>query len=273
MTAPLISIAAPKTGTIPPCTPHLMPFHIAYTGPAPVSTYFRVTHPKSGIPIAPPVLVEDNNKRSVEQSDSQTTLVAAESQQTLANDVDMLTLSESTSSTTNNSNSNLNSLAPQGDEKHLTAAFRGRTVRGLAVDLPEGYTGLVLSSPSSSTASSTSTSASKARATRNSKYFHEDSQEGEEDREEERPTKKLEPTGRFSSFTLWNADIPVDEGRDEYLRSLTEWTRLAAVVSLCLSGLLLLPSLLSFACPSLPWSSSHCPESNTTRRTTALSST
>ncbi|KAI0765995.1 ribonuclease H2, subunit C [Irpex lacteus] len=225
-----LSLAAPKTGTIPPCTPHLMPFHIAYTGPAPVSTYFRLTHPKT-IPTTPPVLVEgsNSNKPTVEQSDSQATLVSAESQQTLANDVDMLTLSESTSSTTNN---DLNGA--QGDVKGMTAAFRGRTVRGLTVALPEGYTGLVFASPSSSTASSSTPATSNAqRSTRNSKYFRGDDKQDqeEEDGEEERPTRKLEPTGRFTSFALWNADIPVHEGRDEYLRALTEWTRLAAVIN------------------------------------------
>ena len=35
----------------------------------------------------------------------------------------------------------------------------------------------------------------------------------------------------FSSFVLWNPDFPVDLLRDEYLRSLTEWTKLAEEVS------------------------------------------
>jgi hypothetical protein len=43
----------------------------------------------------------------------------------------------------------------------------------------------------------------------------------------------LAPSATFNSFVLWNADIPVNEGRDEYMRCLTEWTQLAAVVRVC----------------------------------------
>jgi hypothetical protein len=40
----------------------------------------------------------------------------------------------------------------------------------------------------------------------------------------------LRPSAMFSSFVLWNADIAVDEGKDEYLRTITEWMDLAAEV-------------------------------------------
>jgi hypothetical protein len=42
--------------------------------------------------------------------------------------------------------------------------------------------------------------------------------------------RRLTPVSRFSSLTVWSPDIPVDEGKDEYLRSLTEWTKLAAEI-------------------------------------------
>ena len=48
---------------------------------------------------------------------------------------------------------------------------------------------------------------------------------------DEVPTRVLEPVSTFSSFVLWNADIPANDGRDEYVRSLREWTKLAAEVS------------------------------------------
>jgi len=51
------------------------------------------------------------------------------------------------------------------------------------------------------------------------------SQEGEHE-----PVRTLNPTGSFSSFVLWNPDLPVDEAKDEYLRSLNEWTQLAEEV-------------------------------------------
>ena len=50
----------------------------------------------------------------------------------------------------------------------------------------------------------------------------------EEDAEEKRILKL---TAQFSSFILWNPDFPVDLSRDEYLRFLTEWTKLAEEVS------------------------------------------
>ena len=48
---------------------------------------------------------------------------------------------------------------------------------------------------------------------------------------DEVPTRVLEPVSTFSSFVLWNADIPANDGRDEYVRSLREWTNLVAEVS------------------------------------------
>lgn len=45
------------------------------------------------------------------------------------------------------------------------------------------------------------------------------------------PAVKLQPTGAFSQLTLWSADTPLDEGQDALVRSLREWTRMAALVS------------------------------------------
>jgi hypothetical protein len=53
---------------------------------------------------------------------------------------------------------------------------------------------------------------------------------GNKDAQPSVPVNTLYPTGAFSSFVVWNPDIPVDEGRDEYLRTLTEWIGLAAEV-------------------------------------------
>jgi ribonuclease H2 subunit C len=47
---------------------------------------------------------------------------------------------------------------------------------------------------------------------------------------DERPVRLLKPAARFDSFVLWHPDIPVDEGKDEYLRSLSEWVNIAAEV-------------------------------------------
>jgi hypothetical protein len=48
--------------------------------------------------------------------------------------------------------------------------------------------------------------------------------------EEKDASRVLRPTATFGVFTLWNPDIAVDEGKDEYLRSLTEWVDIAAEV-------------------------------------------
>ncbi|CEL56431.1 putative protein C12B10,15c OS=Schizosaccharomyces pombe (strain 972 / ATCC 24843) GN=SPAC12B10.15c PE=4 SV=1 [Rhizoctonia solani AG-1 IB] len=75
------------------------------------------------------------------------------------------------------------------------SAFRGRTVCGINLPLPEGYAGAVLSTKSDKT--------------------------GE---------KQLETASTFDEITLWRADIPVDVGSDEYARAIDEWTRMAALV-------------------------------------------
>lgn len=133
--------------------------------------------------------------------------------------------------------------------KRFMAAFRGRTVQGLAVDLPEGYAGLVLRTPvagkeKDADARKNEEDHARGKAKEKTKRTtrrsvldgaadmdasNEDAAPAEE--QDTRP-RILQPTSTFSSFVLWHQDIPVDEGSDEYLRSLTEWTRLAAEVSM-----------------------------------------
>jgi len=48
---------------------------------------------------------------------------------------------------------------------------------------------------------------------------------------DEETLRVLEPVSTFSSFTIWNPDYPLDEGKDEYLRSLTEWSKLATEIN------------------------------------------
>jgi len=47
----------------------------------------------------------------------------------------------------------------------------------------------------------------------------------------EHPIRRLIPHAQFSSFTLWHQDRPVDKGRDEYCRTLTEWIALSHEVN------------------------------------------
>jgi ribonuclease H2 subunit C len=118
--------------------------------------------------------------------------------------------------------------------KRFISSFRGRTVHGVEVTLPKGYAGIVLRGDTNDRAHPyPSTSKSKRRPVRNSRRKPAEEEELDEmslDDEEKPPVRVLKPTARFDSFVLWHPDIPVDEGRDEYLRSLSEWTNIASEV-------------------------------------------
>lgn len=184
---------------LPTCSPHLMPFNIVYNGPAPIETYFR---PKT----APKPTFGKTAQDTEEESDVQMKV----------------------------------------EPDRYVAAFRGRIVQGTTVELPTGYSGILLKAPEEGKADKkvaankpAPMSKSSRRATRNSRRTidvdEDEIQEpdvGEEavPEDEELPTRTLTLSSKFSSFVLWNPDIPVDEGKDEYLRSLSEWTNLAAEV-------------------------------------------
>ena len=181
--------------------------------------------------------------------DSQATLVATSSLASVAstttpeNDatVEDVRMSETQSADTN---------VPQ---RHFEAAFRGRAMHGTLVDLPKGYAGVVFRVADDGKNGSTAAgkrrveeekpkSRTRGRASRRAKKAQMeeviDVDEQADDpsadvQEEENQVRVLRPTGKFGSFVLWNPDIPAEEGRDEYMRSLTEWTRLAAEVSSC----------------------------------------
>ena len=127
-------------------------------------------------------------------------------------------------------------------------------MRGTKVDLPDGYMGIVLRVPEDKKGKGGASAVkvqeeeerpkakAKGRATRRSKRVQEvievqdedDAMDGGESGEvgvPEGPVRVLQPVSTFPSFMLWHPDNPVDEGRDEYMRSLKEWTRLAAEVS------------------------------------------
>lgn len=258
---PTLEISASKT-PLPMCSPNLMPFHVSYTGPAPVSTYFR---PKAA---RKPDYGEETTTidlPDVLASDSQSTLVDEPSSNASTSQLSLA--STSTAIVTPDVE-----IKPDADHsvtaEHLIAAFRGRTVRGLTVDLPSGYAGVVLSAPEAmhrggATTSTSYTSSARQEAKfdghlpygkpgiRGSKQSREDNSEESDNSElagsldELKPVRRMEVAATFSSFVLWNADVPVDAGRDEYLRSLTEWTSLAAVVSRAVDAKQLLsPSLL-----------------------------
>jgi hypothetical protein len=292
------------------CHLDLMPFHIAHDGPAPIKTYFR---PQPAVTESFPgqdgTLVDDTPVLETEEEGS-TIPESTEPSQT--DDMKMDAPDTSTPAIESIESMSISDPAPLTDPspdptRRLTAAFRGRIVQGLRVDLPSGYSGLVLRAPTPSSTSlddsttkspsvsaSTSKQASSApvgtkstedtkskklaaaaaaktkRASRRAKRAgvavepepevevepeshseqpldegHEDqpmdeaSREGNvvlvtsishEEESTETKTKLLVPTGTFSSFVLWNPDISVDEGKDEYMRTLKEWIDISSEV-------------------------------------------
>ncbi|KAI0036172.1 ribonuclease H2, subunit C [Vararia minispora EC-137] len=121
--------------------------------------------------------------------------------------------------------------------ERLIAAFRGRVMHGLRVRIPEGYTGLVLRARTETTSSSSHELEEKIlRCSTGMNHSHSTEDDLDDNPyfpmsiEESEPTHSLTPSALFSSFVLWHPDIPVDDGRDEYLRSLSEWVKLSAEV-------------------------------------------
>ena len=221
-----IQLVAPEKSSLPERVPHLMPFNIKYTGTAPVSTYFR--------PKPPPV--QGNSTTNVTDGSQEAT-------SQLSTATDATTLAESNIST-------LATVDAAPKEDPLVAAFRGRTVRGTRIPVPDGYTGVVLvgtDANKTKQASPLPPPPGHRPSRRSGRVIHVDEDEELQDvdmdysgegvdadcqgEDEEAPTRTLTLASTFSSFVVWNPDIPVDEGRDEYIRSLNEWIKLSAMVS------------------------------------------
>ncbi|KAG1774183.1 ribonuclease H2, subunit C [Suillus placidus] len=247
----------PVTLNLPECSPNLMPFHISHSGPAPISTYFRVKPSPSSPHL--PLTQNTSNETNLSTDNSQSTLVAEESQSSLTTIAESSLEDDSqaclagvgimvvdTDSGTQASSSSKVACAPPTTPpvegslgRSFIAAFRGRQVHGRTVDLPRGYGGIVLSGDAKSqgdAAEMVETMAptrGKGRATRTCSRRMETDEDDAVDTDHDGSRveiRRLTPVSRFSSLTVWSPDIPVDEGKDEYLRSLTEWTKLAAEI-------------------------------------------
>ncbi|KAH9055765.1 ribonuclease H2, subunit C [Lactarius vividus] len=226
--------------------PHLMPFHIQYSGPAPVSTYFRIR--PAPLPVSFPspqsVAVEaqlvsatstvvavpgEKENAPVDSTAVNSTPVAAATAETKA-DIDPVIKPP------------LQLVRPglieriSGSAKRFISSFRGRTVHGVEASLPKGYSGIVLRGDAEGRTQTTTGKAKRkpARRLRNQlpNEIPEDDMAGilPPEAEEERPVRVLKPSARFDSFVLWHPDIPVDEEMDEYLRSLSEWVSVASEI-------------------------------------------
>ena len=242
----------PISGVLPTCSPNLMPFHIEYSGSAPISTYFRVKPAPSrvGVPAGEPEGVKGGASTT---TDGEDVIPSTEVANCVENAVHVDEEAVVVGQTPENSlyeEKGLPSLGRRvaGGAKRFVAAFRGRTVHGIQVELPEGYCGVVLRAGGEVNGSPVEVVREKAKTgrvkgkklTRSSrKAMDIDDVEAYEDERtmglgagDGGSFRTLQPAETFKSFVLWQADYPVDEGRDEYYRSLTEWTTLSAQVLL-----------------------------------------
>ncbi|KAG2144302.1 ribonuclease H2, subunit C [Suillus clintonianus] len=246
---------SPATLDLPECSPNLMPFHISHSGLAPISTYFRVKPSPSSTHLS--LTQNTSNKTKLSTEDSQNTLVADESQcslttiaesqsvsleedsQACPGGVGAMVVDADSGTQASSSSAPVTHLAERSLEHNFVAAFRGRQIHGRTVDLPQGYGGIVLNAPSGhpksqggDTGTVEKTAKTRRETPQSSRKMETDEDDGvDADNDASRAeTRRLNPVSRFSSLTVWSPDIPVDEGKDEYLRSLTEWSKLAAEV-------------------------------------------
>ena len=227
--------------------PHLMPFHIQHTGPAPVSTYFRIrpqfgpslfssafeTSPPSGENERSSATVADTEAAVGERDNAPPAVADVVVPATVA--VEAEVVASSTASRVLRTGA-ITRLADSA--KRFVSSFRGRTVHGVEVALPNGYVGIVLRGDARGKAHQKTASNPKRQPTGRrqlrkqsdvveAQYLDDMANMSPED---ELPVRVVKPAARFDSFVLWHPDIAVDEGKDEYLRSLSEWVDIAAEV-------------------------------------------
>lgn len=121
-----IMIAPPQTAP-KDASLHLMPFNIAYTGPAPLALYWNVRD-------APKEEEKDETKLTPTPSASpnDTQVAEGDSQESTAStlvDAPVVNILKDTAKSL---------------QKRFIAAFRGRSLHGLEIGLPSGYSGVVL---------------------------------------------------------------------------------------------------------------------------------
>ncbi|EPQ56192.1 hypothetical protein GLOTRDRAFT_137996 [Gloeophyllum trabeum ATCC 11539] len=247
MSVPALALAKPSE-SLPQCDPHLMPFRISYSGPAPIKSYFMIKPASSSVGQEPDDVagkVAKAETQSAVEKDSFAHLGGEcmdVDQMDLTGDIQEPSAPEPLSNAPSSSSSL--TLCDKGEQKRSVAAFRGRTVHGLQVTLPDGYTGIVLRPPDASgKAKERKGVAPKATPTsRTTRRGHSAAREHGHESEEtdegasyfaQLNARTLTPTHVFPSFTLWHPDIPVDEARDEYWRSLQEWVTLSHEIHAC----------------------------------------
>ncbi|KAJ3860114.1 ribonuclease H2, subunit C [Lentinula novae-zelandiae] len=241
-----ISIAPATSKALPQCTPYLMPFHIDYTGPAPVSTYFRVEDAKTHV--GSPELSKDDSHTEAARASIGSSSSSLDVAQSPHEENDTISSIEQKTKSPEISTSN-----PVLDgQPRFISSFRGRTVQGLEVDLPAGYTGIVFRSGDEAGEAKntgkgkgvangkgrvgavrqdqrrTTRRSTRSRAVDGDEVMDTDAEDEAEEASES--ALNLFASSQFKSFLLWHPDIPVDTGKDEYMSSIGEWIKIASVL-------------------------------------------
>lgn len=176
MTSPNV-VLEHATKNIPECSPNLMPFHIDYTGPAAVSTFMRIEKlkiPEQAETSTATTALESSADAEMSQATTldeavttpTTEVPESESQATL-----VASTSASQAVTPSSSTATIVAEPPpppplEDADRRFVTSFRGRTIHGLTIDLPEGYGGLVLQSKASGGSGSSGAEKEKEKLTR-----------------------------------------------------------------------------------------------------------
>lgn len=206
MSEPRLKIA-PTTNVLASCSPHLMPFHISYTGAAPIATFFRVRNSPSTPPQS-----EASPDPASKPSMKKRLLATFRGREMHGLEVPIpkgyggiVLRSEGTET----SNSPTSRIQKKSDNQKKGGRRSLRNFRGAkaVVEIDEDM------------------------KEENASLAPQDSFDGTREDLNTALAKRLTPSHVFSSMVIWNSDFAVDEGREEYIQSLDEWISLGTEVN------------------------------------------
>ncbi|KAH8078269.1 ribonuclease H2, subunit C [Filobasidium floriforme] len=221
---------APASGLpqLAPTALNLMPFHLDYTGPAEVSTYFQ---PRT-IP-GPPTSEETSEEKVQKQGDGSITVAAFRGRRVQAYTLGLPEGYTGLVLTAPSLASRMNPSAPQ-----IQGHAQSNTVKNLKREESPSLSFDAAPGLRRSPRKRNNVDVLELPVTRRSLQpdtLPELDQDHHLDLDLLQPappifSRTLLPTASFSSLTIWNPDGPLDEGKDEYCRTLGEWMSLNSVL-------------------------------------------
>ncbi|KAF9262095.1 hypothetical protein L218DRAFT_868601 [Marasmius fiardii PR-910] len=134
----------PAPPSVTRCEPNLMPFHIEYNGSAPISTYLHVQDAKKNVGAPEPT------QETLEESNHESQRTVVDNEPALESSCSSSTLVPTESADSQLSESTLGNQQSDLPNRYIST-FRGRTIHGLAVDVPDGFTGVMFRSEGANT--------------------------------------------------------------------------------------------------------------------------